>query len=61
MAVPLQLAETACFILAAWLAVRVLARLLKGRAVPLRDRNLRAALVLAFAGLLLGWVRQIIA
>ncbi len=59
MAVPLQLAETACFILAAWLAVRVLARLVKG--APARLPDIRAALVLAVAGLLLGWARQIIA
>lgn len=59
MAVPLQLAETACFILAAWLAVRAVARLVKG--LPFRGRDAGAALVLALAGLLLGWARQIIA
>ncbi|SFK16764.1 hypothetical protein [Falsiroseomonas stagni] len=59
MAAPLQLAETACFILAAWLAVRALARAVKGQ--PFRRRDAGAALVLVLAGLLLGWARQIIA
>lgn len=53
----LRLAETACFILAAWLGVRLLARLVKGAPPRLSDRNLQACLGLVLAGLLLGWLR----
>ena len=61
MLIALRLAETACFILAAWLGLRLLARFRRGVAVGLADRHGIAALLLVLAGLLLGWLRQIIA